>query len=150
MKTTNQLYKHILIATDLSDHTHFIIKRGAEIAKLSGAKLSVIHVLSHAPVAYAGEFSVPIDVEYDAALKKQAQTQLSKIGKQYDIPEKSLYLQEGSVKLAVTDLAKKIHADLIIVGTHGHTGIELLLGSQANAILHTAPSDVWMIKIKKD
>jgi Universal stress protein UspA and related nucleotide-binding proteins len=48
----------------------------------------------------------------------------------------------------VIERDKKIKADLIIVGTHGHQGLNLLLGSQANAILHAATCDVWVIRIK--
>lgn len=148
MKNSTHLYKHVLIATDLSDHANVIIKRGVEIAKCSDANISIIHVLSHPPIAYAGEFSIPIDVEYSATLKKQADKQLAKIAKKYAIPTDSLHLADGSVKFAVTDLAKKIGADLIVVGTQGHEGIEALLGSQANAILHAAACDVWVIRVK--
>lgn len=147
MKT--QLYRHILVATDLSTHTNNIMKRAVEMRELSAAKLSLVHVLAHASIAYAGEFSIPIDAEYQITLKNQAQSQLLKIAKKYDISEKSLHLVEGSVKLAVTDLAKEIHADLIVLGTHAHEGLEVLLGSQVNAILHAAPCDVWVIRAGK-
>jgi len=148
MATKKSIYKHILLATDLSKHSDFLAKRAAEIAKATGAKLSMIHVVTQAVIAYAGEFTIPIDMEFENALKKQACAQLTKFGKKYNVPTKSLHIGEGSVKLAVTDYAKKIKADLIIVGTHSRSGFEVLLGSQANAILHAAPCDVWVIKTK--
>jgi len=146
--TTTQLYKHILIATDLSEHSDYVAKRAASIAHTMRATLSVIHVLAHTPVAYAGEFSIPIDAEFEAILEKQASMQLAKLGKKYDIPADQQHLAQGSVKFSVTESAEKIKADLIVVGTHGHTGLELLLGSQANGILHAAKCDVWVIHIK--
>ncbi|OGT49925.1 MAG: hypothetical protein A3E82_07335 [Gammaproteobacteria bacterium RIFCSPHIGHO2_12_FULL_38_11] len=148
MATKKSVYRHILLATDLSKHSNFLAKRAAEIAKATGAKLSMIHVIAHAAIAYAGEFTIPIDMEFENALKKQASVQLTKFGKKYKIPTKALHIAEGSVKLAVTDYAKKIKADLIIVGTHNRSGFEVLLGSQANAILHAAACDVWVIKTK--
>lgn len=142
------LYKHILLATDLSERSNAVAKRAMDIVKITGAKVSIIHVVAHTAIAYAGEFSIPIDVEFENTLNKQAKSQLAKLSKKYDIPAKSQYIAEGSIKFAVTDLAKKIKADLIIVGTHSHTGLDFLLGSQANAILHAAPCDVWVIKTK--
>ncbi|HLB55737.1 MAG TPA: universal stress protein [Coxiellaceae bacterium] len=143
----NKLYKNILLATDLSEHSDKIAKRAAAIAKSLGAKLNIVHVAAHTPIAYAGEFSIPVDAEFECALEKQAKARLAKLGKKYNIAAKSQYLAQGSVKMAVTDLAKKIKADLIVVGTHGHEGFDLLLGSQANAILHAAKCDVWVIRI---
>jgi len=142
------LYKHLLLATDLSDNSDYIAKRAASIAKMTQAKLSIVHVMVHTPIAYAGEFSVPIDVEFETAMRKQAAKQLAKLGKKYNIPKAKQHLLDGSVKLGVTDLAKKIRADLIVVGTHSHEGLNVLLGSQANAILHAAKCDVWVVHIK--
>jgi len=149
MATVKKGIKHILLATDLSKNSEYVFKRAAEIAKLSHAKISVIHVFSHTPIAYAGEFSIPMDIEFEVSLKREAHNQLQKLGKKFNIPPKQLYLTEGSVKATVTKFAQKIKADLIVVGTHGHEGINAILGSQANAILHAATCDVWVVRIKK-
>lgn len=146
--TINHLYKHVLLATDLSDNANAIAKRAADLAHAAGAKLSVMHVLSHAPVAYAGEFSIPIDAEFEATLEKEAKTQLAKLGKKYHISANDQHLAQGSVKSTVTEFADTHKVDLIVVGTHGREGISLLLGSQANAILHAAKCDVWVVHVK--
>lgn len=148
MPKSTTRYKHILLATDLSGNSDYVAKRAALLAKTFKAKLSVIHVVLHTPIAYAGEFSIPIDAEFETILNKQAKSRLAKLGKKYNIPAKSQQLMQGSVKLAVTDFAKKIKADLIVVGAHSREGIDILLGSQANGILHAATCDVWVIHIK--
>lgn len=148
MATNKKTVKHILLATDLSKSSNQLFKRAAEIAKATHAKLSVIHVFAHTPIAYAGEFSIPVDVEFELTLKKEAHNHLLKLGKKYGIPAKNLHLNEGSVKGTVTEFAQKIKADLIMVGTHSHQGISALLGSQANAILHAAHCDVWVVQVK--
>jgi Universal stress protein family. len=76
---TSKPYKHILLATDLSDRSTYIAKRAAEIAKLTKAKLSVIHVLGHSPIAYAGEFSIPIDTQFEVQIQNEASKQLEKL-----------------------------------------------------------------------
>jgi len=147
MTKKNALYKNILVALDLTEHSNSIMKRAVQIASHAKSKLNIAHVLAHTPIPYAGEFSIPIDVEAENIIRKQATKRLAQLGKKYQIESDAQYLLEGSVKTEVTNLAKKIHADLIVVGTHGHTGIEALLGSEANAILHAAKCDVWVIRI---
>jgi universal stress protein A len=45
------------------------------------------------------------------------------------------------------DLAKAINADLIVAGTHGKQGLDLLEGSTANALLHGAPCDSLSVRV---
>ena len=45
-------------------------------------------------------------------------------------------------------LADKISADLIVIGTHGQSGLKLLLGSTANAVLHGVKVDVLAVKVE--
>ena len=145
---TKRIYKHVLLATDLSTPGKRVAKRATDIAKSLHAKLSIVHVFAHAPVAYAGEFSIPIDAEFELSLKHAAMKRLTKFAKTHHIPGKMTYLKEGSVKGAVIGLAKKIRADLIIVGERSHDALGAILGSQASAILHAAHCDVWVIRIK--
>lgn len=142
-------YKHVLVATDLSKASREVLKTANELVKSSEAKISVVHVLEHAPVTYAGEFSIPIDPNLEQSLTEHARKILIKLGKDFQISEKDLYLETGTVRFAVMELAKKLKADLIIVGTHGHHGIDVLLGSRANAILHHAQCDVLTVRVKQ-
>ena len=148
MSKTTKSYKHILLATDLSKRCDPIAKRAAVIAKTTNAKLSLLHVVMHTTIAYAGEFSIPIDAEFEAALEKRAKTQLAKLGKKYHIQSKNQHLAQDSIKFAVINCAKKTKADLIIIGAHSHEGLDVLLGSQANAIINAAKCDVLVVRIK--
>ncbi len=143
-------YKHVLLATDLSTQSHLIAERAHDIAQNSNAKLSIIHVLEHSPVAYGGEFSIPIDLNLEQSLESHAREALNKLGSEFNVDGNNLHLESGSVQVAAVDLAEETNVDLIVVGTHGHHGIDLLLGSRANAILHHAKCDVMVIRIKED
>lgn len=141
-------YKHVLLATDLSKNSHTVAKRAKQIAEESQAKLSIVHVLEHSPVAYGGEFSIPIEANLNQTLEANAREALAKLASKYDISDANIHLESGSVKLAVSEIAEKNKVDLIVVGTHGHQAMDFLLGSRANAILHVAKCDVLVIKIK--
>ncbi len=142
-------YKHVLVAVDLSPVTDQVLAQAKGIAQESKALLSMIHVMEHSPIAYGGEFSIPVDVNLEQSLEHEVQRELQKLGEKFGIPSNQQYLESGSVKLAVTDLAESLHADLIVVGTHGHHGFDLLLGSRANAILHRAQCDVLVIRVRE-
>lgn len=142
-------YKHVLVAVDLSPVTDQVLTKAQEIAKESKAQLSMVHVMEHSPVAYGGEFSIPVDVNLEQSLEQEVRKELQKLGTKYGIPIERQHLESGSVKLAVTDLAETLHADLIVAGTHGHHGLDLLLGSRANAVLHRAQCDVLIIRIQE-
>jgi universal stress protein A len=143
-------YQHILVAVDLSPVTAQVLTQAQDIAKESKALISMVHVMEHSPVAYGGEFSIPVDVNLEQSLEHEVRSELQKLGEQYGIPNERQFLETGSVKLAVTDLAQELHVDLIVVGTHGHHGLDLLLGSRANAILHRAQCDVLVVRVKNN
>ena len=54
----------------------------------------------------------------------------------------------GSTRREILRLAKELDTNLIVIGSHGREGIQRLLGSTANAVLHGAPCDVLAVRIK--
>jgi universal stress protein A len=140
-------YHHILVATDLSPQSDKTVQRAREMAQESQAKLSIVYVMEHTPVAYGGECAIPIDANLEESLEKKAQDSLIQLGNKFGVASPDQHLASGSVKLAVIDTAEDIQADLIVVGAHSHHGIDALLGSRANSILNHAKCDVLVIRI---
>ena len=140
-------YKRILVAVDLSSHSEVVAKRAKAIAEEAGAILFMVHVVEHSPIAYGGEFCIPINIDLEHTIETQARDLLGKLSRTVNVPEDRQYVLSGSVRLSVIDLAKQLNIDLLIVGTHGYHGIDRLLGSRANAILHYAQCDVLAIRM---
>lgn len=141
-------YKQILLATDLSEETAAIIAAAQSMASQDRAKLSIVHVVEHTPVVYGGgEFSIPLDMSLEEHLTQNAKKALSQLANYAHISPEDQYVTHGSVKHEIIELADKLKADLIIVGSHGHSGIGLLLGATANAILHAAKCDVLAVRV---
>jgi universal stress protein A len=63
------------------------------------------------------------------------------------IVESQVYTKTGNPSNEIHNLAKEIQAYLIMIGTHGQSGLKLLLGSIANAVLHGVKCDVLAVKI---
>lgn len=143
-------YKKILVATCLTPHSDQILSRATEIAKESGATVHVVHVLEQTTAAYGGEFSINIDIEYEQNLEKHLAGILHKQAEQFGIDQTNCHFETGAIKHAVVDLANELDCDLIVVGNHSHRGIEKLLGSKSNAILHLAKCDVLTVRMSDD
>ena len=144
------MYKHILLATELTNESKAIEDRAAIIQKLTGAKFSIIHVNEFVPPMYpVGEVAAPYSYgETQEMLAKTAKEMLSKLQNRLAIPHAELTVKEGSISGEIVNFADERGVDLIITGSHGRHGIKMLLGSTANAILHHAKCDVLAVRIK--
>jgi universal stress protein A len=138
------MYKHILFATDLSDDTGYIIKKVRSLRELTGAKLSLVHVVEPLP-GYSYAYLGIEDIE--GQLIEEARNSLMKLGDQLSVDKKDQWVEVGPTKSKILGIADDIKADLIMCGSHGRHGLSLLLGSTANAILHGAKCDVLTVRL---
>jgi len=141
------LYKKILLAVDFAAHTEMLCQHAAALAKLHGATLSIIHVVEPVVTDSAFDTMPPLPVDFDDVLVQQARKRLEQLCKQYALEQDNIFLEIGVTKKEIIRVAKAQQADLIIIGSHGRHGVELLLGSTANAILHHSPCDVLAVRI---
>ena len=134
------MYKHILLATDLSDASHWATTKAQALAEQFNAKLTIIHTIEPIPAyGYPG-------VEFDSPIIDDAKRELAKLGDSFGIPERQQLVAFGSVKTHVLRVAEEQNVDLIIVGSHGRHGITRILGSNSSAIVQGAKCDVFVIR----
>ena len=139
------MYKHIVIATDLTAENDDVVKKAIEIAKVFGAKVSMAHIIEPLP-GYGYAYVGVADIEGE--LLQDAQKAMHKLAKKYGVDEKHCYVGVGSTKYELMDVVKKEKADCIILGSHGRHGLAELLGSTAHAIVHSATCDVITVRIQ--
>jgi len=140
----------ILAAADVSVPSDQAIDRAAAIATKHGAKLILVHALANdAPVGetdkdvlkHLGEVTAAVRTE----LAKRLTDKLEAL-RAHGI-DAELVTPTGRPGEVVATLARERGAQLIVCGTHGHTGIQrFLLGSVATAILRHAPCDVLVTR----
>jgi universal stress protein A len=138
------MYKHILFATDLTDETSFIVDKVRNMRGLTGAKLSLVHVVEPMP-GYSYAYLGIEDIE--GQLIEEAREALAKLADSLSVDPKSRWIEVGPTKSKILKIAEDVGADLIICGSHGRHGLSLLLGSTANAILHGAKCDVLTVRL---
>jgi len=140
--------QHILIATDGSDLSNRAATYGVRLAKSLGAKLSAIHVIPqfHA-FTYRSQMlltyhaALPVDSEqaYVAATAEEAEGILGVIRKaaaKASVKCDASYVRHDQPYQAILDAAKKKGCDLIVMASHGRSGVAgVLLGSEAQKVL---------------
>ena len=140
--------KNIVLAVELFENEQPLIKKAFDLAARFKAKITLVHAIEHV-ISYGASYGVAVGVEVEEALLKSANALMRKLGKKLKIAEKNQIIKFGSAKEVVVDEAKRIKADLIVVGSHGRHGMRLLLGSTADAVLHNATCDVLAVRIKR-
>ena len=140
-------YSHLLVATDLLEGHEILIQRASELAKSFGAKISLIHVVEPLP-GYGYAFISPADIE--TQLMDEANQQVRKTANQFGIPDQNIHVLLGPTKVEIIDVAESQKVDLIVVGTHHRHGLGHLLGSTANAVIHSSPCDVLTIRLNQE
>lgn len=142
-------YKNILVAIDLSEESRKVLLQAKEIAaRNQHAKLSVVHTLEPLGFAYGGD--IPMDLtSIQDQLDSHARARLKALLEGLDIPEENQHVLVGMPDTETHRLANEQGVDLIVVGSHGRHGFQLLLGSVSSGVLHGAPCDVLAVRIGK-
>jgi len=143
------MYKHILIAVNFTEDDRLIEDRAVKMHEFTQAKLSLIHVIEPLPSIYGGEV-YPISEEYmlpEVKLNETATSMLKPIAERLHIPAVNIATPSGKVSLEIIAYSDENNVDLILMGSHGRHGLQLLLGSTANAVLHHAKCDVLTVRV---
>ncbi|MFO1370965.1 MAG: universal stress protein [Candidatus Competibacteraceae bacterium] len=144
-------YQHVLFATDFSDDALQVGERAKDIARRSGARLSMIHVVEDINISLGGGYELlPVLPELpNESLLKESRRLLGELAQRLGIADAEQWvISAPSTKEGILGAAKEHSVDLIVVGSHGRHGLALLLGSTANAVLHGAPCDVLAVRIR--
>jgi universal stress protein A len=141
-------YTHLLVAVDFSGGTNTVIETAMSLAGLYQARLSLIHIVEFAQVDLSNELVMPQELELDRELEQLTEQRLLALSEKYGLADSRRIVRHGSTRREILAVAVEEKVDLIVIGSHGRHGIQLLLGSSANAVLHGAPCDVLAVRIR--
>jgi nucleotide-binding universal stress UspA family protein len=141
--------KKVLVPVDFSDYSKSSLRYAVNFAKRFNAEINLIYVVE--PMVYPPDFSMgqiaipSVDIEMD----KRASEELSNLAKKEippDIISKTI-VKTGKPFIEIIETAVEEDVDLIIIATHGHTGIEhVLFGSTAEKVVRKAPCPVLTLR----
>jgi nucleotide-binding universal stress UspA family protein len=143
--------QRILLATDFSPHAKQALSLACCFAKRFDAHVDVVHVLDESP-DYIRVLSAEI-VSFEFRVRAMAGEHLEAMGAQ--VREANLsaetHLCKGRAVEMITSEAERLESDLIVMGTHGHTGFShATLGSVAERTLRTASCSILTTHSKED
>ena len=142
------MYNKIIWATDGSAASDAALPQVRELAAANGTAVVVLHCDESfvGPRAYGLEVNVD-EPEVQEKIKKQAE-ELK--GEGFDVTTEFVSGHSGIAAHAIAEAAKKDGADLIVVGTRGHTRLGgLLLGSVTQRLLQVAPCPVLSVPARE-
>ena len=133
----------ILHPTDFSKQSEFAFQLACSLARDYGADLYVLHVMPLPVVAYI-EGPLPIASE---ALQEELRQKLDRLHAENGKVRVLHRLVEGEPVNEILNMALETSSDLIIIGTHGRTGVgRMLMGSVAEGVSRKAPCPVLTVK----
>jgi universal stress protein A len=140
----------ILAATDFSDPALPAVEAGAAEARRRKADLAIIHaidLLTAISPFYADFYSMP-PMDLSDQMRKIWQQRLDECVHHFKAKGGGL-LREGPAVPAILSAAVELPAQLLVMGTHGRTGLSRLiaLGSVAEAVVRAAPCSVLVVRL---
>ena len=147
----NRVIKKILVPTDFSKLSMSALEYVKILLELQEPKIYLLHVLDKNTIRKKGKGKKQADKNI-AALEKLAMRHLSSIAGQYFTHTNvvTMVLRKGDPYREIVKLAQEENIDLIIISTHGRTGIaHVLMGSVAEKVVRYSPIPVLSVKPQK-
>jgi nucleotide-binding universal stress UspA family protein len=139
--------RRIICPTDFSPTAAHAVDYAAEMARTFGAELTLLHVVPEMnyPLRSFGMASAFPHLHEE--LHKRADDELQKAKTAIPNAKVDTLLRDGEAHVQVLECAKSTGADLIVMGTHGHTGIKhALLGSTAEKVVRLSECPVLTVR----
>jgi nucleotide-binding universal stress UspA family protein len=139
-------YKRILIAVDGSAGSRKAAKAGLLLAKQLKAFAVIVCITDLTNAIDSANESSSIDKKVEKAYSDEANKIIARITKNERYKKLSTLIAGGVPQYEITKIAKKQKADLIVMGTHGRTGLRhLLMGSIAEYVIRHSTIPVFVV-----
>jgi nucleotide-binding universal stress UspA family protein len=140
--------KKILVPQDFSDYSLHALKYAITFAELFKSELIILHIVE--PIVYPADFSfgqVSIPA-MEEEIRKHSEEQLNELLSK-EVPgtiKATPMIRVGKPFIEIVEVAKAESADLIVISSHGRTGMDhVLFGSTADKVVRKAPCPVLTI-----
>ena len=155
--------KTILFPTDLGPQAHLVLAHAESLATATGARIVLLHVLDPTPAHARSVIEEVLSAEqaerrrqsgidlFRAELEQRIQVfldQESSTSESGSLPLPEVRIVEGGSAAAILEHAREVGADLIVMGTQGHSVWGEMLGSVAHKVLHRSKVPVMLVPFR--
>lgn len=146
------IYKHILVPVDESPISYAAAEHALALAKDLNAEVTLMCVIAVDPFVGVDFYKVaPAVTDYFMHAEQNARNRLKDLSLNFErdnIKINSKVIHGVAPSDGIIAVADEVNADLIIMGSHGHTGFKkLILGSVAQNVLTNSPVPVLVVKV---
>jgi len=146
------LYKKVLVAIDFSESSLQAVMKAKKMADSFNAEVEIIHIVEVPTYPILEDIVVMgmpgvWDEEVVQSLIAASNVKLSQMAKEYGIYR--FHTVAGIAAMDIVEYAKQKKHDLIIMGSHGLSGLQKLIGSTTHSVINNADCDVLAVKAKE-
>jgi nucleotide-binding universal stress UspA family protein len=146
------MYERILVPVDGSLTSDAGLAEAIKLAKLTGARLQLLHVVDDMPFVLGTEGFGTMSADIVGMIKEAGMAVLTRsraVVEKFGVPVETVLFDsfEGRLSQRVAEQAVAWKADLLVLGTHGRRGVQrMVLGSGAEQILRSSPVPVLLVR----
>lgn len=142
------IFKNILVPYDATSFSNRAFRKALDIAKKDGSKITIFTVIGGEYSAIRGYSKInPQVIKKQQRVAKKFIYNLESAAKSSNVPVSVKIKQGTSIVKEIINFAKSKKSDLIVIGSHGRTGLnKLILGSVANGVAQQAKCSVLLVK----
>jgi universal stress protein A len=139
---------HFLVPLDFSEYANLALDYAIGLAKKLQVRLTLLHVIHELPIG-VGDMATALPASYLEDLEAGVKQRLEEYCQQAQEAglEVDLVIEHNVPFQGIVDIARQHNVDLIVIGTHGRTGLQhVLLGSVAEKVVRLAPCPVLVTR----
>ena len=145
-------YKHLLVPVDESPMSYAAAEQALSLAKDLNCPVTIMSVIAVDPFVGVDFYKVaPAITDYFMQAEQNAQNRLAEIQQSFSregISVDTKIIRGVAASEGIVQIANEIGADLIIMGSHGRTGVKkMMLGSVGQNVLTQSPVPVLIVKV---
>ena len=143
-------YRSLLVPVDFSADSSRVVEHAKVWAERYNAQVTLLHIEEHFPTDRSNETITPEDQDPAEDLRRRASVSMKGLAQQVGVSAvQEFQFNPGAAKHSIVETAERLGADLIVMGSHGVHGPQRLLGSTTDGVLHRAPCDVLLVRVRE-
>ncbi len=141
------MYNKVIVAVDFSASSQHVVDRAIALVGNDLVKLELVHVVEPITTVWGMESYTIDPAEMQDKILESSAGLLRELADNCGVGAEQQHTLLGSPASKIRELQDELGADAIVIGSHGHAGWKLMLGSTATKLLHGAKVDVLTVYV---